>query len=73
MYMNAFRCKVTNTTPAARKIQPGKLARRCGAEPAINKPANPSNCTQGAKLPLYWYQKDGNNVRNPTLGPLHRR
>ena len=30
-----------------------------------NKPANAANCTKGAKQPLYWYQKERNNVSAP--------
>ena len=32
----------------------------CGAEGKL--PARPWNCTYGAKSPLFWLQKDGNNM-----------
>ena len=41
------------------------LYRRCGADPEHGVPyATPSNCTKGAKQPLYWFQKERNNVRD---------
>lgn len=69
MYMNAFRCKFTGTTSAARKIMKPKLARRCGKDVPNNKPADASNCTVGAKQPLYWYQLEGNNMFEGEYSP----
>jgi hypothetical protein len=34
----------------------------CGAEQANNFVGDPSNCTYGAKQPIYWLQKERNNV-----------
>jgi len=34
----------------------------CGAEPEKGLAARPSNCTQGAKSPLFWLQKERNNM-----------
>jgi len=62
MYMNGFRCKITNTTSAARKIATPQVARRCGADTVTPKAADPSNCTNTATQPLYWYQKERNNM-----------
>lgn len=43
------------------------ITHRCGADPKHGRAnATPSNCTVGAKLPLYWLQKEKNNV-----GALH--
>ncbi|KAF8337592.1 uncharacterized protein EI90DRAFT_3256312 [Cantharellus anzutake] len=36
--------------------------RYCGADSAKNKPAVPSNCTYGAKSPMWWFQAEGNNM-----------
>lgn len=39
---------------------------RCGPDPDNGLPdARPENCTLNAKLPMYWYQQDGNNVNPP--------
>lgn len=37
---------------------------RCGTDPHQEGAdiAHPGNCTVGAKQPIYWYQKEGNNV-----------
>ena len=34
----------------------------CGAEPELNLPARPWNCTYGAKSPLYWLQQERCNM-----------
>ena len=63
VYMNAFKCKVTGDVGTQSLGKPA-LARRCGADPDNGRPnATPGNCTIGAKLPMYWYQKERNNVR----------
>ncbi|KZT57664.1 hypothetical protein CALCODRAFT_482994 [Calocera cornea HHB12733] len=65
MYQNGYKCKVTNDGPGKQLATP-QLARRCGADPDTNTPANPSNCTGGVnggpKLGMYWLQADGNNM-----------
>jgi len=43
-------------------IYPMKLPRRCGEDKYLHRPAVPSNCTIGPKLPMYWYQNERNNV-----------
>ena len=66
-YMNGFRCNVTGSVSNI-GLAPGKVPRRCGADPergVMN--ATPGNCTYGAKQPLYWFQKERNNVRVPAL------
>lgn len=65
--MNGFKCKITGATGDKALGKPG-LARRCGADPSNGKnDAVPSNCTIGAKNPLYWDQTERNNVRQTTL------
>ena len=60
--MNAFKCKVTGDVGTQPLGKPA-LPRRCGADPSNGRPdATPGNCTVGAKWPMYWYQKEGNNV-----------
>ncbi|EJF64983.1 hypothetical protein BD309DRAFT_206196 [Dichomitus squalens] len=62
IYMNAFKCKVTGDAGNQPLGKPA-LPRRCGADPTNGRPnATPGNCTVGAKLPMYWYQKEGNNM-----------
>lgn len=68
MFMNAFKCKITNTKPTAKKIGKPQLARRCGYDPVLNRHGDPKNCTVGAKQPLYWLQKERNNVRRFLMG-----
>ncbi|EPQ54007.1 hypothetical protein GLOTRDRAFT_26627, partial [Gloeophyllum trabeum ATCC 11539] len=69
MYMNGFKCNVVDplsTVPIAKS----KVARRCGADPQNGKPhADPSNCTYGAKQPLYWLQKERNNMHEGYYSP----
>ncbi|TCD61917.1 hypothetical protein EIP91_007709 [Steccherinum ochraceum] len=69
MYMNGFRCKVTGATGTT-AIGKAALARRCGADPANGVPnATPSNCTVGPKQPLYWDQKERNNMFEGIYSP----
>ncbi|KAH9058370.1 hypothetical protein EDB87DRAFT_923260 [Lactarius vividus] len=68
MYMNGFQCNMegaVSTTP----LPPAQVARRCGDDPDLGHPANPANCTYGPKQPLYWYQKEGNNMFEGTYTP----
>ncbi|KAI8980162.1 hypothetical protein BD414DRAFT_112698 [Trametes punicea] len=62
IYMNGFKCKVVGdvgTQPLGKPAVP----RRCGADPDNGRPdPTPGNCTIGAKLPMYWYQREGNNM-----------
>ena len=49
---------------------------RCGYDPIWDTPADPSNCTYGPKLPMYWYQFEGNNMHEdpyhaPTYGDVY--
>ncbi|KAH9902992.1 hypothetical protein C8Q73DRAFT_742224 [Cubamyces lactineus] len=66
IYMNGFKCKVTGdvgTQPLGKPAVP----RRCGADPDNGRPdPTPGNCTIGAKLPMYWYQREGNNMFEDT-------
>ncbi|OSD06540.1 hypothetical protein PYCCODRAFT_1422767 [Trametes coccinea BRFM310] len=66
IYMNGFKCKVTGdvgTQPLGKPAVP----RRCGADPDHGKPdPTPGNCTIGAKTPMYWYQREGNNMFEDT-------
>jgi hypothetical protein len=44
----------------------------CGPDPDFGRlEARPWNCTYGAKQPLYWYQKEGNNQFEDTYHPPH--
>ncbi|KZO90691.1 hypothetical protein CALVIDRAFT_542445 [Calocera viscosa TUFC12733] len=65
MYQNGYKCKVTNDGPG-KQLQTPQLARRCGDDPDMGRPADPQNCTGGvnggAKQGLYWLQQDGNNM-----------
>ncbi|EJU04797.1 hypothetical protein DACRYDRAFT_63002 [Dacryopinax primogenitus] len=65
IYQNGYKCKVLNDGPG-KQLQTPQLARRCGPDPYLNRPANASNCTGGveggAKLGMYWLQADGNNM-----------
>ncbi|EIW57516.1 uncharacterized protein TRAVEDRAFT_29586 [Trametes versicolor FP-101664 SS1] len=66
IYMNAFKCKVTGDVGTQPLGKPA-LPRRCGPDPDNGLPdARPENCTLNAKLPMYWYQQDGNNMFEDT-------
>ncbi|KAJ7163891.1 hypothetical protein C8R43DRAFT_989108 [Mycena crocata] len=68
-YMNGFKCNVTGATSAVPVAAP-KVPRRCGADSANGKwHATPGNCTYGAKQPLYWFQKERNNMFEGTYAP----
>lgn len=60
--MIAFQCNIAGAT-GTQAVAKGNPARRCGEDPKANKPADPSNCTIGARTPSYWYQLEQNNVR----------
>ncbi|KAF8321095.1 hypothetical protein DL93DRAFT_2130483 [Clavulina sp. PMI_390] len=67
-YMIAFQCNITNatgTTPVAK----GNTPRRCGNDTYLDRPADPSNCTVGAKTPFYWFQFEQNNMFEDTFTP----
>ncbi|OSC99905.1 hypothetical protein PYCCODRAFT_1372210 [Trametes coccinea BRFM310] len=69
IYMNGFQCNITGSTSHVPLAKP-KVARRCGADPDHGKPdAVPGNCTYGAKQPLYWLQKEGNNEFDDYIAP----
>ncbi|CAM0140360.1 hypothetical protein VKS41_007010 [Umbelopsis sp. WA50703] len=57
MYMTPFVCNVTNTK-STKKV--GK------AIPPVKCDTDPSKCVVGAKQPMYWMQKEGNNMFEPT-------
>ncbi|CAL1716054.1 unnamed protein product [Somion occarium] len=69
IYMTGFKCEVTGAH-ATKPIGKPAVARRCGADAAngVNQ-ATPSNCTVGPKQPLYWYQKERNNMFEGTYSP----
>ncbi|KAH7884632.1 hypothetical protein F5I97DRAFT_1929481 [Phlebopus sp. FC_14] len=70
MYMNGFQCKVTGSRPGAPALAKPQVARRCGADPEHGvMQATPSNCTVGAKQPLYWLQAQGNNMFEDYMTP----
>ncbi|CAL1716077.1 unnamed protein product [Somion occarium] len=68
-YMNGFRCNVTGSTSSVPIAKP-QVARRCGDDPdnGIMR-ATPGNCTYGAKQPLYWFQREQNNMFEDTYAP----
>ncbi|KAL1949696.1 hypothetical protein VTO73DRAFT_8577 [Trametes versicolor] len=69
IYMNGFKCDVTGARSTVPLAKPA-VARRCGADPEHGKlDAVPGNCTYGAKQPLYWLQKEGNNEFEDTIAP----
>ena len=41
--------------------------RSCGDDKFLNRPADPSNCTIGAKQPNYWHQLENINVHWPAI------
>jgi hypothetical protein len=53
MFMQGFKCNVTNSTSNTPLATP-KAAVWCEGEP--------KNCTQGAKQFMSWNQKTGNNI-----------
>lgn len=59
--MIPFQCNIANATGTV-PVAKGNPARRCGEDPYLNRPANPANCTVGARTPIYWFQFEGNNV-----------
>lgn len=69
MYLNMFQCDFKGAT-GTKAVAKGNVPRRCGADPANGKmEAVPSNCTVGAKTPMYWYQTEGNNMFEGTYAP----
>ncbi|KDQ59091.1 hypothetical protein JAAARDRAFT_175802 [Jaapia argillacea MUCL 33604] len=68
MYMNGFQCTTTSTTSNI-PLAKSRVARRCGPDPANGQPGDPSNCTYGAKQPLYWKQKEQNNMYEGSFAP----
>ncbi|KAF5359754.1 hypothetical protein D9756_003021 [Leucocoprinus leucothites] len=69
IYMNGFHCDVTGAKPDAPALAKSQVAKRCGHDPATGRSGNPNNCTIGAKQPLYWYQKERNNMFEGPLDP----
>ncbi|KAI0636238.1 hypothetical protein C8Q77DRAFT_1052406 [Trametes polyzona] len=69
IYMNGFKCDITGASSTVPLAKP-KVARRCGADPEHGKPDPvPGNCTYGAKQPLYWLQKERNNMFEDAIAP----
>ncbi|KAI0648926.1 hypothetical protein C8Q79DRAFT_905062 [Trametes meyenii] len=69
IYMNGFKCGVTGSTSEV-AVAKSQVPRRCGADPDHGKPdAVPGNCTYGAKQPLYWLQKERNNMFEDYYAP----
>ncbi|KAF8731085.1 hypothetical protein AX14_005215 [Amanita brunnescens Koide BX004] len=72
MYMNGFKCKITNAKPDAPKLAKPQLARRCGYDKYNDVPGHPANCTDGPINPMYWKQRAGNNMlEGPHSPPLY--
>lgn len=70
IYMNGYQCNITNAKSTVPLAQP-QVPRRCGADndPELVKPADPQNCTYGAKQPIYWLQQERNNLFENSHGP----
>ncbi|KAI0833684.1 hypothetical protein BC628DRAFT_1307799 [Trametes gibbosa] len=69
IYMNGFKCDITGARSTVPLAKP-QVPRRCGADPDHGKvEAAPGNCTYGAKQPLYWLQKEGNNMFEDYIAP----
>ncbi|KAJ3899590.1 hypothetical protein F5879DRAFT_502159 [Lentinula edodes] len=61
-YMTSFQCNITGATSTVPLAKP-QVPRRCGADPEFGKElASLSNCTYGAKQPLYWFQAENNTM-----------
>ncbi|KDQ11515.1 hypothetical protein BOTBODRAFT_451276 [Botryobasidium botryosum FD-172 SS1] len=67
-YMNGFQCSVSGSTSHRPVGRPG-FARRCGEDLRAGKPADPRNCTIGAKQPFYWLQRERNNMLEDYYSP----
>ncbi|KAF2704689.1 hypothetical protein K504DRAFT_460956 [Pleomassaria siparia CBS 279.74] len=57
MYMQGFKCKVTNASPTARPLAAAQVPTYCADDQ--------SKCVQGAKQMLAWHQLEGNNIETP--------
>lgn len=55
MYMQGFKCRVTNASPVASRM----VGR---AKPPVWCAGDPSKCVKGPKQMLYWNQLEGNNI-----------
>ncbi|KAF5353774.1 hypothetical protein D9757_013863 [Collybiopsis confluens] len=71
-YMTAFQCNITGATSTVPLAKP-QVPRRCGLDLDNGKElASVSNCTYGAKQPLYWLQSERNNVfEGPHAPPFY--
>lgn len=56
MYMTPFVCHVTGATNTHAIGRP---------RAPVNCESNPAKCVQGAKNPMYWKNKEGNNMPEP--------
>src|SRR5258708_15926755 len=63
--MTGFQCNMQGASGNKALGKP-QLPRYCGADPAKGKVADPSNCTYGAKSPMWWLQAERNNVSSLT-------
>ncbi|KAF2119327.1 hypothetical protein BDV96DRAFT_486657 [Lophiotrema nucula] len=54
MYMQGFKCNVTNASPTAKPLAPAQVATYCEDDA--------SKCVKGAKQMLAWHQLTGNNI-----------
>ncbi|KAI0036026.1 hypothetical protein K488DRAFT_76215 [Vararia minispora EC-137] len=68
IYMTGFQCNFQGATNTQTLPSPNP-ARRCGKDIYLNRPADPSNCTIGAKQPNYWYQLERNNQFEDLMQP----
>jgi len=59
--MTGFQCNMQGATGNKALGKP-QIPRYCGADPAKGKVADPSNCTYGAKAPMWWLQAERNNM-----------
>ncbi|PRP89596.1 hypothetical protein PROFUN_00860 [Planoprotostelium fungivorum] len=60
IYMTPFQCRVTNADPNAAAVDVGRAR-------APRKCWNPAYCTMGPRNPMYWMNKERNNMHEPNL------
>jgi len=60
MYMTPFQCRVTNAKSDAKAVDTSRARppRKC---------FNAATCTMGPRNPMYWMNKEGNNMHEPHL------
>ncbi|KAH7383770.1 hypothetical protein BKA66DRAFT_417129 [Pyrenochaeta sp. MPI-SDFR-AT-0127] len=66
MYMQGFKCNVTNASPTAAPLAKAQVPVYCESDP--------SKCVKGAKQMLAWHQATGNNIETaPGVTPNYNK